>query len=442
MLDLNHGLQFTPVASVIGSDDIEVLRDSDVIVTTAGAKQRPGQTRMDLAATNVAMMQSLMKQCMSVAPDALHLVVTNPCDVVTYAALKASGLPPSRVFGSGTVLDSSRFRYLLAQHAGVAVQNVHGYVLGEHGDSEIAIWSRANIGMVPIDEYVGASGVALDETGKQEIFDQVVNAAYEIIEGKGATWYAVGLAVTRIVEAVLHDESRVLPEHLPRGIYKGSATCLSVPCVVNRNGVERILDVPMSDAELGGLRASADQVRGRRALGFDRRARRAAWSAVGPRGERSRASYGPVLSATGGRNRSRARLRSSVPRDGRPRPGLWTGCASPIGARVLPCPSFETRRPFTRATPSPPGSRPRCSAGRFRRIFRGVYVEARVPDHPLVRARPRAPPSADAFVSHVTAARVRGCPCPSTPTSTSPCRARRTAARDPASAATSAPPRP
>ncbi|MBY9075018.1 L-lactate dehydrogenase [Nocardioides sp. WL0053] len=270
VLDLNHGLQFTPVASVIGSDDIEVLRDSDVIVTTAGAKQRPGQTRMDLAATNVAMMQSLMKQCMSVAPDALHLVVTNPCDVVTYAALKASGLPPSRVFGSGTVLDSSRFRYLLAQHAGVAVQNVHGYVLGEHGDSEIAIWSRANIGMVPIDEYVGASGVALDETGKREIFDQVVNAAYEIIEGKGATWYAVGLAVTRIVEAVLHDESRVLPVSTYLEDYKGiSDVCLSVPCVVNRNGVERILDVPMSDAELGGLRASADQVRGvARALGL------------------------------------------------------------------------------------------------------------------------------------------------------------------------------
>lgn len=262
VLDLNHGLQFTPVASVIGSDDIEVLRGSDVIVTTAGAKQRPGQTRMDLAATNVALMRSIMDSCLQVAPDALHLVVTNPCDVVTYAALRASGLPPNRVFGSGTVLDSSRFRYLLAQHCGVAVQNVHGYVLGEHGDSEIAIWSRVNVGGVPIDDYVGTSGAVLDQPGKDALFARVVNAAYEIIEGKGATWYAVGLAVTRIVEAILHDENRVLPVSTLLSDYQGiSDVCLSVPCVVNRGGVDRVLDVPLSETERAGLRASADQVR-------------------------------------------------------------------------------------------------------------------------------------------------------------------------------------
>jgi len=262
VLDLNHGLQFTPVASVIGGDDIEVLRGSDVIVTTAGAKQRPGQTRMDLAATNVALMRSIMGSCLAVAPDALHLVVTNPCDVVTYAALRASGLPPNRVFGSGTVLDSSRFRYLLAQHCGVAVQNVHGYVLGEHGDSEIAIWSRVNVGGVPIDDYVGTSGSVLDQAGKDGLFAQVVNAAYEIIEGKGATWYAVGLAVTRIVEAILHDENRVLPVSTMLCDYQGiSDVCLSVPCVVNRGGVDRVLDVPLSETERAGLRASADQVR-------------------------------------------------------------------------------------------------------------------------------------------------------------------------------------
>ncbi|HSE72118.1 MAG TPA: L-lactate dehydrogenase [Nocardioidaceae bacterium] len=262
VLDLNHGLQFTPVASVVGSDDVEVLRDADVIVTTAGAKQKPGQTRMDLAATNVALMQSLMRDCLQVAPDALHLVVTNPCDVVTYAALKASGLPPGRVFGSGTVLDSSRFRYLLAQHCGVAVQNVHGYILGEHGDSEIAIWSRANVGMVPIDRFVPVDGSPLTEADKDAILQQVVNAAYEIIEGKGATWYAVGLAVTRIVEAVLYDENRVLPVSTLLTGYQGiDDVCLSVPSVVNRSGVERVLDVPLSDRELAGLRASADEVR-------------------------------------------------------------------------------------------------------------------------------------------------------------------------------------
>jgi L-lactate dehydrogenase len=262
VLDLNHGLQFTPVASVSGGDDVEVLRDADVIVTTAGAKQKPAQTRMDLAATNVAMMQSLMTECLRVAPDALHLVVTNPCDVVTYAALAASGLPPSRVIGSGTVLDSSRFRYLLAQYCGVAVQNVHGYVLGEHGDSEVAVWSHANVGMVPIEEFVSEGGRRLGPDDKDRIMRQVVNAAYEIIEGKGATWYAVGLAVTRIVEAILHDENRVLPVSTLLSGYKGiDDVCLSVPCVLNRRGVDRVLDVPMSDQELAGLRSSADQVR-------------------------------------------------------------------------------------------------------------------------------------------------------------------------------------
>jgi len=262
VLDLNHGLQFTPVASIIGSDDIEIIRGADVVVTTAGAKQKPGQTRIELADTNVRLAQSLMEQCVEVTPDALHLIVTNPCDVVTYAALKASGLPPGRVFGSGTVLDSSRFRYLLAEHCRVAVQNVHAYILGEHGDSEIPIWSGANVGQVPIDQYVPTGGKPLTDEDKARITHDVVHAAYEIIEGKGATWYAVGLAVTRILEAILHDENRVLPVSTLLDDYEGiSDVCLSVPAVVNRRGVARTLDISLSGEELAGLRASADAVR-------------------------------------------------------------------------------------------------------------------------------------------------------------------------------------
>lgn len=262
VLDLNHALQFTPAASIAGSDDIEVVRDADVVVTTAGAKQKPGQTRLDLAESNVRMVQGLMAQCAEVAPDAIHLIVTNPCDVVTYAALKASGLPAGRVFGSGTVLDSSRFRYLLAQHCQVAVQNVHAYIVGEHGDSEIPVWSGANIGQVPIESYVPTGGRQLSAADKARITHGVVHAAYEIIEGKGATWYAIGLAVTRVLEAILHDENRVLPVSTLLTDYQGiDDVCLSVPAVVNREGVARILDIPLSEDELAGLRASGDAVR-------------------------------------------------------------------------------------------------------------------------------------------------------------------------------------
>lgn len=262
VLDLNHGLQFTPVSSVIGSDDIAVLGGADVVVVTAGAKQKPGQTRLDLAGTNVAMVQALMHPLLDVAPDAVVLVVTNPVDVVTYAALRASGLSPNRVLGSGTVLDSSRFRYLLAHRLGVAVQSVHAYILGEHGDSEIPIWSRANVGAQPVSDFVLDSGSTLTSAEKGQILQDVVHAAYEIIEGKGATWYAVGLAVTRIVEAVLNDENRVLPVSSLLHGYKGiDDVCLSVPTVVNGTGVARTLDIAMSADETAGLRASADAVR-------------------------------------------------------------------------------------------------------------------------------------------------------------------------------------
>lgn len=262
VLDLNHGLQFTPVSSVIGSDDIEVLRGADVVVVTAGAKQKPGQTRLDLATTNVSMVQRLMGPLLDVAPDALVLIVTNPVDVVTYAALRASGLPPSRVLGSGTVLDSSRFRYLIARRLGVAVQSVHAYILGEHGDSEIAIWSRANVGAQPVSDFVLDSGSSLTPADRAQILRDVVQAAYEIIDGKGATWYAIGLAVTRIVEAILNDENRVLPVSSLLEGYKGiSDVCLSVPCVVNATGVARRLDIAMSAEETAGLRASGDAVR-------------------------------------------------------------------------------------------------------------------------------------------------------------------------------------
>jgi len=263
VLDLNHGLQFVPQATVVGSDDIEVCRDADLVAITAGAKQKPGQTRMELAEANVALCKALVPRLLEVAPDAILLLVTNPVDVITYAALRYSDLPPRRVFGSGTVLDSSRLRLLIADHCGVAVQSVHAYIAGEHGDSEIPLWSSAAIGSVPLLAWEVPGRPPLDAAAREDIHRRVVGAAGEIIRGKGATNYAVGLASARIIEAVLYDQRMVLPVS---SLLDGQAgihdVCLSLPSVVDRLGVELVLPSPLSEGEVTGLRRSADMVKG------------------------------------------------------------------------------------------------------------------------------------------------------------------------------------
>ena len=270
VLDLNHGLQFVPMATVEGSNDLEICRNADVIVITAGAKQKPGQTRMDLASANTAICRDLVPRLLSVAPGAILLLVTNPVDVITYVALKLSGLPHSRVFGSGTVLDSSRFRFLLAQRLKVAVQNVHAYIAGEHADSEIPLWSSAHVGNIPVHEWAVAGHGKLTVRDRSEIFQNVKTAAYQVIEGKGATNYAIGLATTRILEAIVHDENRVLPvSSLLTDYHEIDDVCLAVPCIVNRKGVEPPLLIPLNQAELAGLRHSAELIKQTiRAVGF------------------------------------------------------------------------------------------------------------------------------------------------------------------------------
>jgi len=270
VLDLNHGLQFVPQATVVGSDDIEVCRDADLVAITAGAKQKPGQTRMELAEANVALCKALVPRLLEVAPDAILLLVTNPVDVITYAALRYSDLPPRRVFGSGTVLDSSRLRLLVADHCGVAVQNVHAYIAGEHGDSEIPLWSSASIANVPLKDWAVPGHGKLTVRDRVDIFENVKTAAAQVIEGKGATNYAIGLATAKILEAIVHDENRILPVSSLLSGYQGiDDVCLSVPSIVKRAGVEQALHVPLNDAELAGLRNSAETIRGAiRSLGF------------------------------------------------------------------------------------------------------------------------------------------------------------------------------
>jgi len=270
VLDLNHGLQFVPMASVEGSDDVGIAADSDIVVITAGAKQKPGQTRMDLAAANANICRKLVPQLLSVAPNAVFLLVTNPVDVITYVTQKLTGLPPPRVLGSGTVLDSSRFRYLIAERCRVAVQNVHAHIVGEHGDSEIPLWSSATIANIPLHEWAVKGHGKLTVRDRSEIFENVKTAAQQIIQGKGATNYAIGLSTAKILEALLHDENRILPVSSLLKDYQGvDDVCLSVPSIVNRGGVEQALPIKMNEAELAGLKNSAEQIREAiRAVGF------------------------------------------------------------------------------------------------------------------------------------------------------------------------------
>ena len=263
VLDLQHGLQFVPPAQVVGSDDPAVVAGSDLVIVTAGAKQKPGESRLALAERSVEIMRTLMPQLVEQAPDAVYLMVSNPVDVITYAALRFTGLPRHRLFGSGTVLDSSRLRTLVARHAGVAPQHVHAYIVGEHGDSEIPLWSQATIGGVPLERWHGISGVgALDEDIRTQIASDVVNAAYAIIAGKGATNYAIGLAAVSVASAVLRNEHRILPvSSLLDGREGLEDVCLSLPCLVDAQGCSVPLDTEMSAAERRAFQASADAVR-------------------------------------------------------------------------------------------------------------------------------------------------------------------------------------
>lgn len=261
-LDLSHGTQFTGANTVTGGGQIEAMAGADVIVITAGARQKPGQTRLDLAAANVRIMESLMPLLMEQAPEAVYILVTNPCDVLTVAAQKITGLPSNRIFSSGTVLDTSRLRLLVARSAHVLMTSVHATIIGEHGDSEFPVWSSATIGPVPIREWqISGRQVFTDEL-LAAITDDVVNAAYKVIEGKGATNYAIGLAGVRIVEAVFQAQNAVLPvSALLRGQHGISGVALSLPSIVGSGGVYKMLEMPLDDGETQALQDSAETLR-------------------------------------------------------------------------------------------------------------------------------------------------------------------------------------
>ncbi len=262
VLDLAQGVQFMPQADVVGSDQVEVCAGADVVVITAGAKQQPGQSRQDLAGATIGLMDRIVPPLLAVAPEAIFIFVTNPVDVVTYAAIKKSGYEARRMFGSGTVLDSSRLRYRVAQECGVAIANVHAYIAGEHGDSEVALWSSASIGGLPLTEFRGPDGAVIMTPDKcEQIQREVKESAYKIIEGKGATNYAIGIAGARIVEAVLQDQNRVLPVSSLIEFPGVGEVCMSMPAVVGRGGVSYRVNVPLNGEEHAALEASARSIR-------------------------------------------------------------------------------------------------------------------------------------------------------------------------------------
>ena len=260
-MDLNHAVPFSPPCR-IWAGGYEDCAGASVVVLTAGAGQKPGETRLDLATRNAAVFQDIVPRITAINPDAILLVATNPVDVLTYLTWKLSGLPTNRVIGSGTILDTARFRYLLSQHVGVDARSVHAYVIGEHGDSEVPVWSLANIAGMRLQDFRAAHGLGPDEAAMNAIVDETRRAASRIIERKGATYYAVAAGLLRILEAILRDQgtvlsvSSVLP---PR--YGVPDVSLSVPTVVTRHGIERVLHLPLDAGETAAFRRSGEVVR-------------------------------------------------------------------------------------------------------------------------------------------------------------------------------------
>lgn len=258
VMDLVHGTSFVkPVNIYAGS--IEETKDSDIVIISAGAGQKEGETRLDLIDKNYKIFKTFVPDLAKYSPEAILLVVSNPVDVLTYITYKLSGFPKERVIGSGTVLDTSRLKYVLGKYFNVNNNNIHGYVIGEHGDSEVVTWSNSGIGAEEFETYTKRNNLEWDDDVKKVIENDVKNAAYEIINRKKATYFAIGLAINRIVEAIFRDENSILTvSSLYDGQYGISDMYLAIPSIVNRGGVRDILEIPISKEEEERLKKSAE----------------------------------------------------------------------------------------------------------------------------------------------------------------------------------------
>lgn len=257
-MDIEHGSPFA-AESLVRAGNYEDTKNSDIVIITAGTNQNPGESRMDLIVRNAAIMRDIAKNVAENSPNAIALIVSNPVDVMSYVFQKETNFPKNRVIGSGTCLDSARFRYLLNQKFDVDSHNIHAYILGEHGDSEFPAWSLVSIAGMNINQASDVFGGIMHDEDYLKIGDEVRNAAYEIINLKGATYYGIAMSVAHICQAILRDEKAIIPlSVLLNGEYGIDDVYLSLPVIIGEHGVDKILTPPLSDEEMGKLHHSAE----------------------------------------------------------------------------------------------------------------------------------------------------------------------------------------
>jgi len=260
-MDLSHGLPFAPQKMVIKAGDYSDCRDAKIVVITAGVAQNPGQTRLELAETNAKIIKEITKNIMASGFNGIIIVASNPVDLMTYVVYKVSGLPKNKVIGSGTVLDTARLRYLLAEYIGISSKNVHAYIMGEHGDSSFAVWSHCYIGCKKMIDILKEKNKPMEELEK--IHKKVVNAAYEIIKKKKSTYYGIGMSLNRIVRAILDNENSILTisTYLENGQYGQDDIYIGVPAIINQDGVRELLKIDLNVNEQEKLNKSCQVIK-------------------------------------------------------------------------------------------------------------------------------------------------------------------------------------
>ncbi len=256
-MDISHGIPFAKQMKIYAGD-YDDIKDAAIVIVTAGANQKPGETRLDLVKKNVAIFKQIIPEIARREFDGILLIVANPVDILTAVAQKLSGLPASRVIGSGTVLDTARLKYRLSEHLGVDSKSIHAFIIGEHGDSEIAVWSSANVSGIPINDFCELRGHFHHDDATKEIAQKVRDSAYDIIKRKRATYYGVAMAVRRICEVIIRDEKSIIPVSTRLDGQHGiEGVVLSVPCVVGKDGIETIVPISINEEEEKALQESA-----------------------------------------------------------------------------------------------------------------------------------------------------------------------------------------
>ena len=269
-MDLSHGLPFAPQKMVIKAGDYDECKDAEVVVITAGIAQKPGQTRLELTETNTKIMKSITKSIMASGFNGVIVVASNPVDIMTYVVAKVTGLPKNKVIGSGTVLDTARLRYIMAEYLNVSSKNIHAYVMGEHGDSSFVPWNHAYVGCKKISDVMKDNNHPMDDLEK--IHKDVVNAAYEIINKKKATYYGIGVALSRLVKAILEDEHGILTvsAYLKDGEYGQDDIYIGVPAIICSDGIREVVNLDLTDEEQAKLDESCKIIKEMRANSIEK----------------------------------------------------------------------------------------------------------------------------------------------------------------------------